>query len=52
MCVNGACTATATITTVEGTPIAIGHDGLPVISYYDSTANALKVAKCGTRTCQ
>ena len=34
------------------TSIAIGSDGLPVISYHDSTAGALKVAKCGTRTCQ
>ena len=42
-CVNAACTGTSTITTVddpantvgEYTSIAIGTDGLPVISYYD-----------------
>jgi hypothetical protein len=34
------------------TSIAIGTDGLPVISYFDDTANTLKVAKCGTRSCQ
>lgn len=34
------------------TSIAIGADGLPVISYYDASAHALKVAKCGTRSCQ
>jgi hypothetical protein len=59
-CVNAACTGASTITTVDDpanyvgqyTSIAIGTDGLPVISYYDNTAGALKVAKCGTRTCQ
>ena len=59
-CANAACTGVATITTVDDpdndvgsyTSIAIGTDGLPVISYYDYTAGALKVAKCGTRSCQ
>ncbi len=59
-CANAACTGAATITTVDDpanvvgmhTAIAIGSDGLPVISYRDSTAAALKVAKCGTRSCQ
>lgn len=32
--------------------LAIGADGLPIISHRDSTAGALKVAKCGTATCQ
>ena len=32
--------------------IAIGTDGLPVISYQDQTARTLRVIKCGTRTCQ
>ena len=32
--------------------IAIGTDGLPVISYYDLSFQALKVAKCATRSCQ
>jgi hypothetical protein len=32
-------------------PIAIGADGLPVISYYDYYNNFIKVAHCGTRNC-
>jgi hypothetical protein len=59
-CANAACTGVATITTVddpanqvgEFTSIAIGNDGKPVISYYDRTATRLKVAKCGTQSCQ
>jgi hypothetical protein len=31
--------------------LAIGTDGLPVISYYDATALALKVIKCGNAAC-
>ena len=39
-------------TNLVGDPsIAIGADGFPVISYYDSTANALKVAKCNDAAC-
>ena len=33
------------------TSIAIGADGLPVISYQDQTADALEVVKCGNATC-
>ncbi len=33
------------------TAIAIGADGLPVISYHDATANALRVTHCGDLTC-
>ena len=33
------------------TSIAIGTDGRPVISYYDETAGALKVAKCANAAC-
>jgi hypothetical protein len=59
-CGNADCTTGNTITTVDDpanqvlyfTSIAIGTDGLPVISYQDYTASALKVAKCGTRSCQ
>ncbi len=58
-CANAACTGTATITTVDDpansvgadNAIAIGADGLPVISYRDSTVNALKVAKCANAAC-
>jgi hypothetical protein len=48
-----------TITTVDDpanivgqyTSIAIGTDGVPVISYRDGIAGTLKVAHCGTLTC-
>jgi hypothetical protein len=48
-----------TITTVDDpadqvgdyNSIAIGTDGVPVISYHDDTADTLKVAHCGTLTC-
>ena len=59
-CANAACTGTSTITTVDDPPanevgahnaIAIGSDGLPVISYQDSSAGALKVAKCANAAC-
>jgi PKD repeat protein len=52
------CTSDNTITTVDSagtvgqyTSIAIGADGLPVISYYDSTNLDLKVAHCGDAAC-
>jgi hypothetical protein len=58
-CGNAACTGTSTISTVDDpanivgyyTSIAIGADGFPVISYYDGTAGALKVAKCNKASC-
>lgn len=59
-CANPSCTGAATITTVDDPPtngvglftsIAIGSDGFPVISYYDETALALKVAKCANAAC-
>ena len=59
-CNDTACSGgNETITTVDDPPnlvglytsIAIGTDGLPVISYYDSTADALKVAKCNDAAC-
>ena len=34
------------------TSIAIGADGVPVISYFDSVDNDLKVAKCGSLACR
>ncbi|MDZ4813827.1 MAG: hypothetical protein SGI99_14620 [Pseudomonadota bacterium] len=59
-CRNAACVGVATITTVDDpangvgyyNAIAIGSDGLPVISYFDTTNISLKVAKCGTPSCQ
>jgi hypothetical protein len=59
-CNDSACSGAATITTVDdpvnevgfNSSIAIGADGLPVISYFDVTAGALKVAKCATETCR
>jgi hypothetical protein len=58
-CANAACTGTATITTVddpvnsvgEYTSLAVGGDGRPVISYFDRTADAVKVAKCANAAC-
>lgn len=40
-----------TSSTYDKSPIAIGTDGLPVISYYDSYNNNIKVAHCGTTNC-
>jgi hypothetical protein len=60
-CGNTACTSGNASITVDDpraievgahTSIAIGTDGLPIISHYDASALALRVAKCGTRTCQ
>jgi len=57
-CGNGACSSGNTINNVDSvevvglnTSITIGTDGLPVISYYDSTNDDLKVAHCGNATC-
>jgi hypothetical protein len=59
-CNDAACAGgNETITTVDDpmnnvgthTSIAIGADGVPVISYRDATAHALKVAHCGTLSC-
>ncbi len=36
----------------EYNSIAIGDDGFPVISYFDRTSGALKVAKCNEATCK
>jgi hypothetical protein len=58
-CGNPACTSGNTVTTLDDpanavgqeTAIAIGADGLPVISYVDYSAYALKVAHCGNPEC-
>jgi predicted regulator of Ras-like GTPase activity (Roadblock/LC7/MglB family) len=58
-CSNAACTAgTSALSTVDSVgivgifiSIAIGADGLPVISYYDVTNLDLKVAKCANAAC-
>jgi len=57
-CGNASCSDGNTITTVDssdgvgqGSDIAIGSDGLPVISYWDRTNRDLKVAHCGNAAC-
>jgi hypothetical protein len=59
-CANLDCAGGTVVTTVDDHPvdtvgadtsIAVGGDGLPVISYYDSTAGGLKVAKCVNVNC-
>jgi len=57
-CGNAKCSSGNTTTAVDSggdvgqyPSIAIGWDGYPIVSYYDSTNNALKVAKCGNAAC-
>ncbi len=57
-CTAADCSGTPTVTTVDSdgivgrhTSIAIANDGNPVISYYDDTNDALKVAACTTTDC-
>ena len=57
-CGNAACSSGNILTVVDSggnvgrwTSIAIGADGLPVISYADITNGLLKVAHCGNSTC-
>lgn len=59
VCANESCTGIATVLTLDNSTndvgqfssIAMGLDGLPVISYYDSTSDDLKVLKCGSVDC-
>jgi succinyl-CoA synthetase alpha subunit len=57
-CGNASCSSGNTLTTVDSTgdvgqytAIAIGTDGNPVVSYWDSSNNHLKVAHCGNASC-
>ena len=58
-CNDSACTGNNELVSVvddvddvgEYNSIAIGDDGFPVISYFDRTAGALKVAKCNDQAC-
>ena len=57
-CATVGCTGEPVITTIDSsgsvghdTSIAIGENGLPVISYRDLTNNSLKVAACTTTDC-
>ena len=56
-CLDASC-STATLNTPDNTAdvglytsITIGADGFPLISYYDVTNSALKVAKCANPYC-
>jgi hypothetical protein len=57
-CNNSACTS-AEATTIDnytsvgyGNAIAIGADGLPIISYFDESNDVLKVARCSDIACK
>ncbi len=57
-CGNASCSSGNTVTTVDSafnvgfyTSIVVPADGLPIISYYDTTNQDLKVAKCGNASC-
>jgi hypothetical protein len=58
-CGNTACTGAATVSTIDASAndvgqyssIAIGADGLAVISYYDNTTDDLRALKCGNADC-
>jgi hypothetical protein len=60
-CGDPACSAGNVATTVDDPPggnliggytsLALGADGLPVVSYHDQTSGALKVAHCGDPAC-
>ena len=57
-CANPSCTGTPVIVVVDSTDavgqfssITIGTDGLPVVSYYDTTGQSLKITKCANPFC-
>src|SRR2546428_255522 len=58
-CGNVSCSANNDVRTIDSsgsdvghnTSIAIGSDGLPIISYWDGTNGYLKVAHCASVTC-
>jgi hypothetical protein len=57
-CGNASCSSGNSASTIDSvgvvgefTSIAVSADGLPVISYYDSTNSKLKLAKCGNANC-
>jgi hypothetical protein len=59
-CVNATCTGGTLISTLVGattdrmgefSAITIGNDGLPIISFYATTATALRVVKCNDAAC-
>jgi hypothetical protein len=57
-CDDAACTTAAT-TTADGASslgnfnaLAIGSDGLPVVSHFDSATSDLRITKCNSRSCR
>jgi hypothetical protein len=57
-CGNASCSVGNTVTTVDSVgsvggynSVVVPPDGLPIISYLDSTNQDLKVAKCGNASC-
>ena len=59
-CGNVACAGRNTATAIDdptasvsgGTGLVIAPDGLPLIAFQNATTTTLRVARCGTRTCQ
>lgn len=59
-CGNAACTGRITAAAFDdptasvsgGTGLVLPPDGLPLIAFQNSTTSTLRVARCGTRTCQ
>ncbi len=58
-CGSGSCASDSTLTVVDTKPetgsycgIAVGPDGRPVISYYDSANHDVFIARCDSTSCQ
>ncbi len=58
VCGNMSCSSGTTIRTLDSsasvgqfTSLAVNTDGMPIVSYYDTTNQDLKVVKCGSTSC-
>ena len=55
-CANATCTGTSTVTVLATDlgstgQVVIGADGLPLVTFYSSFIEGLRVAKCGNAAC-